>query len=67
MNEKPKMSLRAARRDSRSDITPSAHPEHRAAVAGGRASADSARDFYDRQARTDAAVRTIPGLHNFGK
>jgi hypothetical protein len=35
-------------------------------IAARRGKAGSARAFYNRQARTDAAIRTIPGLHNFG-
>ena len=33
---------------------------------GASAGASSEGDFHDRQARTDAAVRTIPGLLDFG-
>jgi hypothetical protein len=67
MNGKPKMLLHAPGRNTRSSHQPSAHPEQRVPAAVRQAAADFVRDFYDRQARTDAAVRTIPGLRNFGR
>jgi hypothetical protein len=66
MNEKQKELLRAARSAS-SSIQPSAQTESRVPASSKRAPSDSARGFYNRQARTDAALRTIPGLHEFGK
>ena len=39
----------------------------KARIAARRGAVRSARTFYSRQARTDAAIRTIPGLQNFGK
>jgi len=69
MKEKPNVSPRGARRSSSSDTAP-AHSTNtlRTAIKRGDVSAGvgSSSDFHDRQARTDAAVRAIPGLHDFG-
>jgi hypothetical protein len=67
VNEKPQVSLHATRRSASSSILRLAQAERRLQALAKRAPADDAREFYNRQARTDAAVRTIPGLHDFGK
>ena len=65
MNEKPNVSSRGARRSARSAI-PSAQGEREVPSDATRARTKPGRSFHNRQARTDAAIRTIPGLHNFG-
>jgi hypothetical protein len=69
MNEKPNISRRGARRSVSADLASAKSPnEVRAGskCGGTDAGVDSNREFHDRQARTDAAVRAIPGLHDFG-
>ncbi|MFN7998475.1 MAG: hypothetical protein U0Q18_32940 [Bryobacteraceae bacterium] len=69
MNEKAHTSRRGARRSASTDTT-SAQPPNKMGAGhksgGTDADVNPIRDFHDRQAQTDAAVRTIPGLHNFG-
>ena len=69
MKRKPNVLPSRARRSASCD-TASAHSTNtgRTARKGGNVSAgaSSNSEFHDRQARTDAEVRTIPGLHDFG-
>jgi hypothetical protein len=66
MNEKLKMPPHAARGSDSSSIPASGQPVSRvSSSASGRE--DSVREFFERRAKTDAVVRAMPGLHNFGK
>jgi hypothetical protein len=64
MKQKPNVSDRGARAGV--EPAPTLRTATKVRSSGKRAGTDSDLDFHDRQARTDAAVRTIPGLHNFG-
>jgi hypothetical protein len=66
MNQKRKTPLDSARRGG-SAIPAPARVERRLPASTGLVPADSAIDFYERQTRTDEAIRTIPGLRDFGK
>jgi hypothetical protein len=68
MNGKGIISRRGARRCAGSDISPAQSPTVRAESKCSDADmgVNPKRDFQNRQARTDAAVRIIPGLHDFG-
>ena len=69
MNEKANISRRGARRSASTDIVSAQSPSkvRTGSKCGGTdAGVNSNRDFHDRQARTDAAVRAMPGLHHFG-
>ena len=69
MNEKAHISRRGARRSASADTISAQSPnEMRTGNKSGGTDTDdnTTRDFHNRQARTDAAVRTIPGLHDFG-
>ena len=66
MKENLRMPLQAVRRSASSSIPEPAQAVSRASTPASDPD-DSAREFFERQAKTDAFVRTIPGLHNFGK
>ena len=69
MNEKANISRRSARRSASTDTIWGQSPNKMGSgnkSGGTDADVNTIRDFHDRQARTDAAVRTIPGLHDFG-
>jgi hypothetical protein len=69
MNEKANLSRRGARRSASADTISGQSPNKtgtESKCGGTDADVNPIRDFHDRQARTDAAVRTIPGLHDFG-
>jgi hypothetical protein len=69
MNEKAHISHRGARHSASADTISAQSPNQMGTgnkPGGTDADVNPIRDFHDRQARTDAAVRTIPGLHDFG-
>jgi hypothetical protein len=65
MKQKPNVSDRGAR-SAGAESAPPLRTANKVQSSGKRAAADSELAFHNRQARTDAAVRTIPGLHDFG-
>ena len=68
MNGKAIISRRGARRSASTDIAATQSPKVRTGskCSDADVGVNANRDFHDRQVRTDAAVRTIPGLHDFG-
>jgi hypothetical protein len=68
MNGKVIISRRGARHSASTDIAATQSPKVRTGskCSDADVGVNANRDFHDRQARTDAAVRTIPGLHDFG-
>ena len=66
MNEKANVSSHATRQNVNSNRVPATQRESGIPATAKRGAANSGSGFSKRQARTDAAVRTIPGLHNFG-
>jgi len=66
MSQKTNVPTRGTRPDIVAQGTALPQGQAKAPLAPKRGGADSARAFYSRRARTDAAVRTMPGLRNFG-